>query len=257
MLNFKINAFWLQKQGNHTSEYEDAWDQYPPGRGVRAESCRLAIADGASESSFANIWAKQLVRSYCIEPFLDLPQIQERIHLLAERWHHIVFRRPLAWYAEEKARLGAFATFLGLQISTQKNQPAGSGFWQATAIGDSCFFLIHRDEIHISWPVVHSECFNNSPALLGSRNIYNDAVWRQVLFQQGMWHEGDLLILATDALAAWFLKEVENNRKPWNELAGFMIESEPAISFRRWAAQMQAEKEMRNDDVTCLIVQLG
>lgn len=257
MQNFTIHSFWLQKLGNLASEYEDAYDQVPPGQCIEAGSCWLAIADGASESSFANIWAKQLVRSYCGDPFYDLIDFKERISLLGNRWHQIVFRKPMAWFAETKAQMGAFATFLGLEISTQKNHKFGNGGWRAIAIGDSCLFQIHRDEIHIAWPMVHSESFGNSPNLVASYPSQNVSVWQHVRFQQGIWHKGDLIILATDALAAWFLKETEDDHKPWNELAAFTKKPDPYVSFCEWAAKNRAEKTLRNDDITCLIIETG
>lgn len=34
---------------------------------------------------------------------------------------------------------------------------------------------------------------------------------------------GDLMVLATDALAAWFLRQAEAGEQPWQELAGFTL----------------------------------
>lgn len=255
MLNCRINAFWVQKRGNLESEYEDAFAQDPPGSVIQAESCRLAIADGASESSFANIWAKQITRSYCFDPFKDNTQIKERLNRLGDRWHQIVFRKPLAWYAEEKALKGAFSTLLGVEIFTQNDLPPDSGAWQAIAIGDSCLFQIHENDLHIAWPVVHSKCFGNSPALIGSSPLFNLTAWDQIRFQSGEWHQDDLMFMATDALAAWFLREVEENRKPWNELADFLETPNPLGSFRNWVADRQESRVMRNDDISFLIVE--
>jgi hypothetical protein len=58
---FAIAAFWCQKAGNGVEEYEDAWSV----RQVEETAgCRVAIADGATESSYSKIWATLLVESY-------------------------------------------------------------------------------------------------------------------------------------------------------------------------------------------------
>ena len=49
-----IKAFCCPKSGNSAEEYEDAWAQ----RHTRSQAgIRVAVADGATESSFAKLWA--------------------------------------------------------------------------------------------------------------------------------------------------------------------------------------------------------
>ena len=56
--------FWAPKQGNEDNEYEDA---FWPRKSIehRATSFHCAVADGATETSYSGIWAKQLVRYLC------------------------------------------------------------------------------------------------------------------------------------------------------------------------------------------------
>ena len=57
-------AFWMPKAGTIEAEYEDAfWPNKPIHD--QTKCARLAIADGAQESSFSKIWAIQLVRHFC------------------------------------------------------------------------------------------------------------------------------------------------------------------------------------------------
>ena len=46
-----VQAFSCQKAGNARTEYEDAW---------AIRGCRVAVADGATESSFSALWAALL-----------------------------------------------------------------------------------------------------------------------------------------------------------------------------------------------------
>src|SRR3989441_5352916 len=58
-----IKVFSCPKSGNSAEEYEDAWalrqTRTPPTGGIR-----VAVADGATESSFAKLWAVLVAESY-------------------------------------------------------------------------------------------------------------------------------------------------------------------------------------------------
>ena len=92
----------LPKRGNSEDEYEDAWAGDPA-------AGRFAVADGASESSFAGLWAQLLA-----EGFLSAPRPEDMPRWLAgpeRRWAAEVMGLELPWYAEMKREQGAFATF--------------------------------------------------------------------------------------------------------------------------------------------------
>jgi len=257
VLTCSISILWVQKQGNLESEYEDAYAQSPHGRIVKAPSVNLAVSDGATESSFASVWAKQLTRSFCANPFLTLEQTQERTGLLAGRWGDIVYRKPLPWYAEEKARLGAFATFLGLALFPGSYREPSGGTWQATVMGDSCIFHVREGELLLSVPINDSDDFDNAPALIASVPSRNRDTWQNLVLLSGEWLAGDQLFLATDALAAWFLKEAEKGLSPWTELTRFCGLPDRKTEFSNWAAGQQRSGALRNDDLTCLQVTMS
>ncbi len=256
-LTCSITSLWAPKRGNLKSEYEDAFAQNPAGESVHDSSCFLAVSDGATESSFAGIWAKQLTRSFCSKPFFTEEEAIDRIDGLSAKWHEIVFRKPLPWFAEEKAKMGAFATFLGLGIFANTEGGNHSGDWHAALVGDSCLFYIHNDELLLSVPINDSDDFGNAPILISSIPSRNKDVWNHLVLLSGEWESGDLIILATDALAAWFLIEVENGHKPWNELLLFSKEPDVKVMFPQWADHKQQGKAMRNDDVTCILIELN
>ncbi|HXG08313.1 MAG TPA: hypothetical protein VNK04_00840, partial [Gemmataceae bacterium] len=61
-MNIHAEPFWVPKQGHHEEEYEDAvWPPEP--RDYPAADVHLAIADGATESSYARDWARLLVQA--------------------------------------------------------------------------------------------------------------------------------------------------------------------------------------------------
>ena len=65
-MHVMARALWAPKAGNRSDEYEDAfWPQRTINRTVnRSGLFRLAVADGATETSFAGLWARRLVRAY-------------------------------------------------------------------------------------------------------------------------------------------------------------------------------------------------
>src|SRR5438309_355857 len=100
-------AFHLPRRGHAPAEYEDAFAADPC-------SGRFAVADGASESSFAGRWARLLVEGF-VGGAQD-PWGADWLVPLRRRWVEEVAPLPLPWYAEAKREQGAFATLLGVAL---------------------------------------------------------------------------------------------------------------------------------------------
>ena len=97
-MQLETQAFWLPKAGNSAEEYEDAVAYSP-------EQDLYAVADGASESSFADRWAQILVRQFAATPPLNMTSESEWLSWLAplrQEWHDGIPWDVLPWYAEEK-----------------------------------------------------------------------------------------------------------------------------------------------------------
>src|ERR1041384_2219986 len=103
--HLRCNVFTLPKRGNSDSENEDAYAS-------STEHGRFAIADGATESSFAALWARMLVDEF-VKP-QTAPDWAAWLPGLQTHWAAAVDHQPLPWFAETKAQQGAFATFLGV-----------------------------------------------------------------------------------------------------------------------------------------------
>src|SRR5216683_2490624 len=105
-MQINVQAFCLPKAGNSPDEYEDAF-QYN-------ESARsLAIADGASDAFESRLWAQALVRAFVRQPpMLDANGILEWLKAPIKVWKEGIDWEKLPWYSAEKARRGAFSTFL-------------------------------------------------------------------------------------------------------------------------------------------------
>lgn len=252
---FTLNHFCLPKLGNEQADYEDAFAPKISGT-VSQKSFSVAVADGATESSFASDWAKMLTRNFVKEPFSEIETLKTRTEMLSQRWQSFVKRRPLPWFAEEKVRFGAFATLLGLQLVSNSDGTDESGFWSAIAIGDSCLFQVRGDNLLRSFPISTAAKFSNSPMLLSSNLVHNLQIWKNVRVYTADWKVGDIFLLATDALACWILSEHEHNERPWNIFLGFREDSEKTQLFRAWADNVRRSSNLKNDDITLLLLKL-
>lgn len=213
-------------------EYEDAFAG-DPARG------RFAIADGASESAFANTWAQILVNA-----FVQTPGAWSGWLLAArQRWGSQVQARELSWYAEAKVEDGAYAAMLGI---TFKN-----GRWLARAVGDCCLFQVRERRLLRTFPIQNSGEFGNRPSLVGSRNRHPDQLRARRHQSKGDLGPEDVVLLMTDALAEWFLKQVEQGRQPWNDVQAILTEAR----FVQFVTDLRDAKALRNDDVTLALIQ--
>src|SRR5262249_6783433 len=149
------------------------------------EHGRFAIADGATESSFAALWARLLVAEFAAAPHPDLAPWAAWLPGLQQRWAEQVGNHALPWYAEAKIQQGAFATFLGLVVRALR--------WQAVAVGDSCLFQTRGEELRYSFPVFCAADFDTSPWLVGSRGADAATVERRSRRAEGDWQAGDRL----------------------------------------------------------------
>ncbi len=247
--------FWLPKAGNAPEEYEDAFRvvcrQQVGASGLGA--ARVAVSDGASESPFAREWANMLTEAFVAEPPVSCGLTEDSLNTWLkspqERWHGSVPWDRLPWHGEAKTQAGAFATLLGLTI---KAAPDNSEqlFWQALAVGDSCLFIIRDDRLWLSFPLEDAAQFDNTPALLCSNPDNAGNMWEGMHQHSGECTAGDLLILATDALACWFLAQNATGEKPWETLLAL-----DWAEGNAWIEEQRREGLMRNDDTTLIIIE--
>jgi hypothetical protein len=243
-------SFWLPRAGNDAAEYEDAYQPRSDGR-HSARRLRFAMADGASESMLSGRWADVLTRTWCKGARSRTADVLAEAvgswdgHLaeyLADRQSQ---DRPIQWFEEPGLAQGAFATFLGVHFATRRTN---TGVWSAAALGDTCLFHVRADELLTAFPVKASADFGSSPNLVPSKADDVERIAAHVEEREGEWQSGDLFVLATDALSAWFLTEVEAGRQPWEQLLGFTARGQAA--FAEWANGLRAQGRLRNDDVT-------
>jgi hypothetical protein len=196
-LRLDVRHFLLPKENAAPDECEDAI-------GINERTRTYAIADGATEAFDSGNWAKRLAGSWVetepaplsIESFQEWVAAQSR--LLHESWQG----RTLTWYAEEKARRGSFAAFVGVRVRASENLLG----WDAIALGDCCLIHSRGGSVLLSLPVAHHENFNSTPLLVPSHESMHASALGQASVRAGTAERGDVFLLLSDAGAAWYLK---------------------------------------------------
>ncbi|HWE22419.1 MAG TPA: hypothetical protein VG496_00640 [Myxococcales bacterium] len=236
---FSVEAFSCQKAGNARSEYEDAWAIRGSDSPTR---CRVAVADGATESSFSALWAALLVESF-VRGRASGPEFFNHLGAIRRLWRRKIRGRPLPWYAAEKARRGAYAAFVGASLN------AVNRIFRAVAIGDCCLLQLKgtppNRELFKAFPLSHSEEFGSSPFLVGSMKKAGDDPLPHVRTAEGVLEPDDVLFFASDALSAWLLRCSERGEPAWDALEALRTQED----FESLVARAR-EDGTRNDDMT-------
>ena len=251
-------SFSCAKAGNQPSENEDACRaSIPEPGGSSAWTARLAIADGATEAAFSREWARLLVDRFVDGAPLDVDRLSGETftHWLEpcrEQWNRDALRRNIPWHGRAKVKQGAMATFCGINIRSTAD--GGSLAWQALAIGDCCLFIVREGRLHTAFPVDDPAQFGNTPSLLGS-NAANSVWTGQMQRKTGECRRGDLVVLATDAVACWVLAQERRRDDPWSTLRELCRERPD--HREGWVVDRRADGAMRNDDATLLMVRIA
>jgi hypothetical protein len=242
-MRVSLNSYWTPKAGNQDDEYEDAFapDSQPA---PDAGAYRFAVADGATEASYSRSWAELLVHG-AVDGTLDLTD-PSSLSALQREWDARVAPLSLPWFAEEKARQGAYAALVVLELRDTPTR-----HWRASAVGDSCLFHLRAGNLQTSYPMRHAADFGISPYLIGSRCVGREVAERLEAPASDAWEPGDEFLLMSDALACWFLTETEAGRCPAESIA-HLADPNNSTPFREWVESLRQSHNLRNDDTTLL-----
>ena len=209
---------------------------------------RFAVSDGATSSSFSGLWATMLTQSFVCDPFLDDEGIVARRRIEAAKWKATIGGMALPWHARRQAACGAHATFAGAQVDL-RNAPV----WRAIAIGDTCVMHVRDGRVVKTFPYADGAAFDNYPKLLATSENYVDSkAAEEIAVATGDAFPGDVLLLATDAVAKFLLDRSDDGLSPiFRSLARIATDRsflDATVDRLRHAG------ELANDDLTAVIV---
>ncbi len=240
--DLQTRQFLLPKSGHDASECEDAI-------AFDVETSRFAVADGATEAFDARNWSKRLAQQWVQtestlkrEEFRQWATAQGRE--LRDSWDSL----NLSWYSEEKARIGSFAAFVGVEIDLRSESPA----WNAIALGDSCLLHCRDGALLKSFPLNRPESFNSNPVLVASDPSLLESAIQSVVVEAGSCQDGDVLLLLSDAVACWYLQRLEQNDLDPDALLMARHDEELSDYFD----DQRLIGKIRNDDIAVLRIEI-
>lgn len=248
---FEQREFRLPKDVRRPEEYEDA-AAADPLRGV------AAVADGVSSSLFSRTWAQLLVDAAVKDPpdIHDDGRLADWLFRLRKAWSDPIDVDTLAWHQKPKLQEGASATLLVVQLLPQargEDAETSAAFRLAAhATGDCCMFHVRGEQVLRAFPYEDSRLFQNDPRVItsvdrkGHRSIQFDTLEDEC-------QPDDLIVLCTDAIAAWALVQLEAGHSPnWHHCWD--------LSERDWSEHVHRLREqrlIRYDDTTVLLLKIG
>ena len=236
-----VQQFLLPKSGAELSECEDAI-------GINLDALRFVVADGATEAFDSRSWAKRLAERWALDepPALSVETFQAWAIAQGEALHSSWNGRQLSWYAEEKARNGSFAAFVGVQFELTPSAPR----WRAVALGDSCLIQLRGGAICNALPVSDYQSFTATPLLIPSSSSLRSVLARTVV-ASGLVEPGDLFLLLSDAAACWYLKHALEHG-PLRERFDFLLAAAQNDELARLFEAERLERRIADDDVAIL-----
>ena len=224
----EIRTFTAKKDEQAENEDYAAWSENTPGGKVlrtkvspdktpRGKVLRAAVCDGATDSAFSWIWSRILAEGFVDKEPGD--SLESWLEELRTKWET---DRPkdIPWHGEKKVKSGALSTLIGIKALEQEPKKDKLRL-EITAVGDSNLFHIKKGQSPsetFSYPIEKPEDFDTFPDLIRSVSKENLSIDEKIKRETIECREGDLVILASDAISCWLLQQSRENKAPWEEL---------------------------------------
>lgn len=202
---------------------------------------RWALSDGASESYDSRAWAHLLVSRYVESPAVSPLWVADSVRDYAST----VDAGNLSWSQLGAFERGSFATLLGVEMASNSTDV------EVLAIGDSVALHVRDGAIVAGYPFRVPEDFPDRPRLLSTLTSMNDFVFEPDFVTRNSsrtWavQPGDVLLLMTDAVAYWALKESADEPSSVHVLLNVAGQDD----FEALVLRLRAERRLKLDDST-------
>lgn len=272
MNSFKSRVFCYAKDPENAQQNQDAF-QISEAQGT------AVVADGVSSAIFSAAWADILTRHIVTErpDPTNLPVFTQWLAGLRTEWEQRIDTTNLAWFQRPKLAAGAFSTLIWVTIREIVPPKPGTPNWESLmnpdsgrkcyhvkgyCIGDSCLFHVRpgrtdskafpETDLYRAIPLTDSHSFDLPPIVIGSKDLGHDA---QMKFKpiDFLAQEGDLILMATDAVSQWILRCYETQNYPcWDVFWNL-----PQEEWEHELDALRAAGEIRYDDSTLVLLQAG
>ena len=205
-----INETFSGKLPKENENIDDCQDFYKcDNRG------RFAIADGASQSFYSNIWAEKLVNHFCDDPNINERNWEQWLQPIQEEWSSVITQKvkqakeenkPTWVTNQNRLKFGecATSTFVGLEFVDDKVK--------ISIVGDSYLFVLEEEKLIETYPkLACADDFGDRPEYFASDR--KDNRFPPVLESKVLRNKKSQMhfLLATDALSEYIFKCIESN----------------------------------------------
>lgn len=242
---FKIRSFHIPKMGLSEAECEDKNAL----SSNNSSSLRVAVADGATESLFSDVWADILVNSYVEKgtELLHTSGLESANHKFVQKTSQLILEMPETrqWFMYEKLERGTHATLAAVEFSSSLETV------KILTVGDSCVFWCYgnADEVNML-PELSAEDFGSFPASICHRSETWQSLEQKIVNKEIAFQNTLQMVLCTDALACWLVTELKSKPSSWERL--FQISDDG--SFTSFLETLREQNNIRNDDVTLVLI---
>ena len=123
-------------------------------------------------------------------------------------------------YDDDRGDEGRFGTFLGFEIGDLDGDRR-SGWWRALSIGDTVLFHVRGAKLVGQDPTLRADEFGQGPSLVHSSSEWLRSDCSAIVLEHGgPLLDGDVVLVATDAIAAWMLRRRESGAPVWDLASG-------------------------------------
>jgi serine/threonine protein phosphatase PrpC len=274
-----FSAFLLPKSDSTEDECQDAICT-PTGCDAHAKfehtldqngsPLRFAVADGLATAFYSGYWAKQLVELFRDEALSvcdnDGPAWKQKAD---DRWQKYMGKRTLTLGSISRNRLAqcdpAAATFCGIEIKIEESGPQADQLcWRVIAVGDSCVIHLSSNldpgRPFISYPCNKASDFSCiTQAISSYETNHLPEKFKVHRFDQNTLKDGDVLLLATDALCEWMIRLADDGSPVWRTVVD--LNEDDGTKFKHIVEQARREckpdRLLKDDDVALIIVRVG
>lgn len=258
-------CFMLAKEGEPLVECQDRY-------AIHAVNRCYAVADGVAGSFVPGPWARIVTQGFVERggKFANKEDFQGWLMECSREWQSWIEtrwiptinalrerngERPGDW--SNDLRQGAQTTLIGCSLFSNTEQHDAPTSATVFAVGDSEFFLFSPNptggyDVAETFPFSDPNEFNVRPDTLVTvqRTDLLERAWVQRKTMHINVFSGDLIVLASDALAKWLLTQMYQQTNKWLPL----LTSHSAEEFERCVRGELQQGLIEDDDLTMLVI---
>jgi hypothetical protein len=254
-------TFIAPKRGEGIDDCQDSACPSLVSNEIAPPAC-LAVSDGTTTSFFSKAWADILTKRFMERSAKALEHWKDWLSEAQVEWQGAITKivetgKPSFFVVNGfRAQRPAAATFVGICIEERGDR----GWpWKANILGDSCLFHLSGQGPPKSFPLKSSDEF--ASVVKTAESWPKESSYSPTFYasspdgEECLFVEGDVLVIATDALSKWILMRQESGLPIWWTL----LELRTTDEFEKLigAARDELELPLENDDVTLMVLAFG